>query len=299
MEKERKFKLDYLGIGTEKSGTTWLAECLREHPEVFIPKEKELFFFNEFDPHFFSISNKKYERGIAWYKGKFKNAKNGQLLGEYSPTYFYSEVTAKRIKKHFPNVKLILIFRDPVRRAFSQYVFDKSLGVIRNMSFEKALKGNNSYLEKGKYAKYFKVYLKYFSRKNILVLLNEDIKNSPEEACKKLYKFLKVRDTDFKPSCLYKKVYPATEARFAFINAFLVKTQYLLGRKKFEWLLKMIERSGLRDLAVYIKESNVKPLNKYPSMEKSTEKYLRNIFNNETTELEKMLKVDLTQWKRL
>jgi hypothetical protein len=290
--------LSFIGIGAEKAGTTWLARCLSEHPEIFVPKEKELFFFNEFDPHYFKIPNLKYERGIGWYERKFERAKE-PIKGEFSPTYLYGEAAARRIKKHFPDAKLIVVLRDPVRRAFSQYVFDKSLGVIADVSFERALRGHAAYLEKGDYAKYLEIYYSHFRRNQILVLFNEDLRERPEWVVRKLYRFVGARDIGFRPSCLYKTVYAASQARYPMVNAFLVRVQVLLARSRFQIILRMIERLGLRDLAVYIKERNVRPLEAYPVMARETERRLRRYFRPRIRRLESLLGVDLGRWRRM
>ena len=80
------------------------------------------------------------------------------------------------------------------------------------------------------------------------------------------------------------------KAKYPLINSILVKSQYVFARNELEWLLKIIERSGLRDLAVFIKERNVKPLSNYPVMKKSTESRLRKYFRNEIEEIEKLMK---------
>src|SRR3989344_1753054 len=104
-----KFKLDFVGIGAEKAGTTWLADCLGDHPEIYIPRQKELFFFNKYDPHYLTVKNYRYKRGISWYKSQFRQSQPQTLKGEFSPTYIYDNEASFRIKKHFPDAKIIVI----------------------------------------------------------------------------------------------------------------------------------------------------------------------------------------------
>jgi len=80
---DKKVEIKFLGLGAEKAGTTWVANTLAKHPEVFIPKEKELFFFNDLDPHFLKKINSRYQKwGYGWFNKKFSSAQAGQLKGE-------------------------------------------------------------------------------------------------------------------------------------------------------------------------------------------------------------------------
>ncbi len=69
-----------LEIGTQKSGTTWLSSMLAQHPEVFIPKQKEL--------HFFNISYN-YDKGIGWYRKQFSGYSGEKAVGECTPNYLW------------------------------------------------------------------------------------------------------------------------------------------------------------------------------------------------------------------
>jgi len=292
-----KFKLDFVGIGAEKAGTTWIADCLREHPEVEIPKVKEIFFFNDYDPHFLSIKNYRYARGLSWYARQFNNNKNDKKIGEISPTYLYSRVAAERIKKDFPQVKIIIVLREPVSRAFSQYIHDKRLGVIKDITFDEAIRMYRNYLEKGYYSKHLKNYIELFGRQNILVLVHEDLLSRSKESLKSLYSFLELKDIKFIPANLNKKKNVAGKARYSLLNYTMMQLDYYLREKNMVYLLKLIDSLGIRRLAIYIRNINSVKLSGYPKMEKETEKYLKTVYNPEIKKLEKMLNKDLRKWR--
>ena len=114
---------DFLGIGAQKSGTTWLHENLRQHPDLFLPAEKEL--------HFFDLH---YDRGLSRYTRAFREA-GRRLAGEITPAY--SILPPERIREvHtlMPDARLILLVRDPIERAWSHALME--LLQVRERRFE-------------------------------------------------------------------------------------------------------------------------------------------------------------------
>lgn len=295
MSKKKK-EIDFIGIGAEKSGTTWIANCLREHSEVFVPKKKEIFFFNEFDPHYLSVINPKYEWGIEWYESHFADAKE-KIKGEFSPTYIYDKKAAKRIRKHYPDIKLLVVLRDPVARAFSQFIQDKRFGLVGRDNFPEAIRKYSNYLEKGLYYKHLTNYLKLFPKKNILVLTLDEIKKNPKKSIHKVYNFLELKKLKINSNLTFKKTNFAAKARFPLINMFMVNSEYYLRRKGFNWILRPIENWGLRKLAIAIRELNSSSVSDYPVIDKKTEKYLRKKFVKDIKNLEKLLNKNLFSWK--
>lgn len=295
MKKMSNLKINFIGIGAEKAGTTWVADCLREHPEIFIPQKKEIFFFNEYDPHFLNVKNFRYERGIDWYTNQFKD--NNLIRGEFSPTYLYCQMAAKRIHRHFPGIKLIIILRDPVRRAYSQYIHDVRLGVIKNISFPMALRKYPNYVEKGLYYKHLRSYLDKFPKENMLILFNEDIAKKPTQEIKKIYRFVEVKDIGFIPDSLKERKNTASQARFSIINYTMLQTEYFLRRKNLSTLLSIFDDVGIRKFALNLREINSKPISKYMKIDAESKMLLKKTFVSDIEKLEKLLKKDLTQWK--
>lgn len=295
-----KFNLDFIGIGAEKSASSWIADCLKQHPEVCFSSVKEIFFFNEFDPHLLTVKNLKYKRGISWYKRHFDLCSEGLLKGEYSPTYLYCKKAANRIKKHFPDIKIVVCLRDPSERAFSQYLHDKGIGLIKDISFEETLKEHSSYFEKGLYYKYLSYYFKLFSRNQFLILFIEDIKDNPKKEVKRLYKHLGLKNINYIPKSLNKRSNVASSAKFHFLNYLLIHTEYFIKKNKLMTLHKILENTGIRKFAynfnVFV---NRKPLKRYPKMKKSTQIMLREYYKSDIAKLEKLLNKDLSAWKKL
>ncbi|KYQ92682.1 sulfotransferase [Tieghemostelium lacteum] len=106
---------NFICIGTMKSGTTFLDYYLQKHPQVAKHTKKEIWFFNSF-----------YSYGVEWYANHFEpvlNFDNQKLIGESTPFYINNPNTAARMFVTLKNVKMILMLRDPVDRALSQYYF--------------------------------------------------------------------------------------------------------------------------------------------------------------------------------
>lgn len=110
---ERLTLPDFLGIGAQKAGTTWLGENLRRHPEVFLPERKELHWFDN-----------KIERPLREYAAHFAAA-GGRVKGEITPAYGILPVERIRtVREVLPRVRLILLLRNPVDRAWSHALMD-------------------------------------------------------------------------------------------------------------------------------------------------------------------------------
>ncbi|HEU4677805.1 MAG TPA: sulfotransferase domain-containing protein, partial [Candidatus Paceibacterota bacterium] len=134
--------IDFIGLGAQKSGTSWAYTCLYEHPAVCMP-QKELHFF----------SRPRFEEGKEWYEAQFKNCAPGKLRGEWSTSYLYSPDAPERIRSLYPNAKLLAILRNPIDRAYSQYRNAVRAGEIpKSMPFRAYSAKEPSVWEQGRYA---------------------------------------------------------------------------------------------------------------------------------------------------
>jgi len=125
---------NFLIVGAGKSGTTTLADWLRQHPQVFIPAVKELNYFAGI-PDLLGRPNK------TWgaYLSNFEPAGDAAAIGEASPSYLSTPDAAARIRDRLPDVKIIILLRNPVDRAFSSYHGAKMGGRDRHTTFERAI----------------------------------------------------------------------------------------------------------------------------------------------------------------
>src|SRR5947208_7454350 len=102
---------NFIGIGAPKAGTTWLAKCLAEHPQVFMAAVKKTNFFD-----YAAIEGRMTE-----YEIHFAGAEGKKAVGEYSVRYLLSAHAPERIQQILPGVRLIVSFRNPIDQVYSHY----------------------------------------------------------------------------------------------------------------------------------------------------------------------------------
>ena len=210
---------NFIIIGAMKSGTTSLYNYICDHPSVISAEYDEIGFFD---------SN--YHLGLNWYRSLFPTKKQlksleqkeGQgITGEDTPFYFWNEEAANRIKDILPNVKLIIILRNPINRAYSEY-HDKIQSGRITKSFEEYihseledLKKNSpppskcneddSMLLRGIYSEQFEIWTKIFSRKQIIVLQSEQLLEKPQKVLNDICYFLGLTEFNLKNKFSEKK----------------------------------------------------------------------------------------------
>jgi hypothetical protein len=188
-------KPTFLCIGVQKSGTTSLINYLNQSPEIFM-KNNESHFFDR---------NELSESEIIKYENTFNT--NKLIVGEKTPSYCYLQYAIDRIYNYNPNIKLILILREPIKRAFSQYNMEltsnkKTLNDVNEeqimIDFEKhqdiklsELKSNESYyIIRGKYDEIIRYILSKFSRENLYIGIAEEIKKNKQKYYNDIIHFL-------------------------------------------------------------------------------------------------------------
>ncbi len=245
----------FIIIGVQKGGTSTLFELLKQHPDIQTSCFKEV--------HYYDFN---YSKGIHWYKSFFPvNKKNSKVIyGEASPYYIFHPLAPERLYKDNPNVKLIVMLRNPVHRAYSHYQMEKRKGREKLSSFEEAIqieeqrtmqgyktisskkKSYNyahqiyTYLARGRYNEQIELWLKYFSREQLLILTSEDFFSNPVKSLERVYQFLGVpcvfpKDLTAKNQGQYLPVSKETIAHLrAYYKPYNESLSALLG-EEFNW----------------------------------------------------------------
>jgi len=239
---------DFIIIGTQKGGTTSLFYYLYQHPELSFSHKKEIYFFNLF-----------FNEGLAWYKSHFPFRTNSKITGEATPSYMFHPKAAERVKSILPNVKLIVLLRNPIDRAYSGYAMGLRRKTDTAETFEvavkrelEALQNQNDvdeytqekhelyYLERGKYYSQLLPWLAHFQREQFLFIKSENLFQNPENELIKVYEHLGIstllpKDLSKKNAGKYDKISPETvhqlETYFREENEILA---HLLG-EEFKW----------------------------------------------------------------
>jgi hypothetical protein len=205
---------DFLIIGAAKSGTTSLYFYLQQHPQIFMPYMKEPFFFafqgQELQDCFLAGKMKENLRVVTTleqYQALFADAPVGSMVGEASTLYLYQPNAAARIKEQIPNVKLIVVLRNPVDRAYSHYQHFVRDGYEPEADFYSAILAEKIrmqqnwfpsyfYFDAGFYSVQLKRYYDLFPKEQIKVFLYEDLQDA-EKMTKEIFAFFGL-NTDLK-----------------------------------------------------------------------------------------------------
>jgi len=249
---------DFIIIGTARSGSTSLYYNICQHPCVLSAAYDELGYFD---------SN--FHLGLNWYRSLFptlfskwivKQKKQFAITGEDTPFYIWNPLVAKRILKILPKIKLIVVLRNPVDRAYSNYHLGIRAG-SENLSFEDAiqieLKKLNeindefehnvekytiprSYIAKGFYANQLKIWLELFNSEQLIIISTEDLESNPQGTLDKIYDFLKIpKNHKLIPEKQKKASYPKmkNETREFLINLYKKNNAELFSMigQKFDW----------------------------------------------------------------
>lgn len=192
---DRRARPDFLGVGTQKGGTSSLYHLLKAHPGIYLPAEKEI--------HYFTTH---YARGPRWYAHHFQAAQRGQRRGEITPFYLFHHDVPRRIHAFDRRIRLIVLLRDPVERALSHYFHARRHG-FEALGLEDALAAEqqrlasgdpfhlqkHSYLSRSDYPPQLSRYEELFPAKQLLILRSEDLFTDPESIWYKLQQFLQLQ----------------------------------------------------------------------------------------------------------
>jgi hypothetical protein len=266
---------NFVIVGAPKCGTSSLAAWLRDHPDVYVVPEKELFYFTS-----------EWERGQRWYEQCF--AANGQkAVGEATPTYLHEHRAHARLADVIPDAKLIAMVRNPVDRAYSHYWhWHERKGDER--TFEEAIapelagERDDVFLAPGRYAEHLRALGDHFAPEQIQTVVFDDLAADPGAVYRAACSFLGVDDATVPDSV------GSVENSF----------RYYYPR----WLWAVFVRvrigrflPGRAGAALY--RAMVRTADPYPPMADATRARLVAYFEQPTAELAQMLGRDLSHWR--
>lgn len=193
----------FIIAGAPRSATTWLYELADRHPSIAMARPVTP------EPKFFLV-DERYKRGLPYYSQTwFGPLPHGKTYGEKTTNYLESPEACSRIALHLPNVLLVFLLRDPVERAYSNYLwsvrnghetepFERALGLEaareREVAPELRYARPHAYFSRGLYARLLLPWFDRFSREQILVLRSEDVAEAPQETARALFRFVGVEE---------------------------------------------------------------------------------------------------------
>ena len=281
--KSKEIWSNFFIVGAAKAGTTSLYNYLEDLPEVYMSSLKEPGYFLTSD----DILNRKFMNLIQdkeKYLSFFKDVKNEIAIGEATSLYLCDPDSANYIHQVVPNAKIIIILRNPVERAYSNFLMFRQTN--ENLSFHRAIHRNFSdpdydltrrYLELGFYAKQVKKYLDVFGEKNVKILIFEEFIDDVTHTLKDVLTFLGVKNKTIEVSD--KKYNPYLEPRTIFSKS-------ILSSEKIRKITKVIPkkiRKSVRD-NVLLKEGHK------PQMADKDRAFLKELYLDDVKKLEHILR---------
>jgi Sulfotransferase domain len=192
------FRVGFLIAGVQKAGTFSMFRLLEQHPQIALSRTKEVHFFD--DEINVDWTEPDYSRYHQWFSGRGDN-----IYGEASPIYLYWPPALTRIKAYNPDIKLVLLFRDPIGRAYSAWCHQRRKGREKLLFSEAIREGRTriqgnlsdekrhfSYVERGLYAEQLRRALDLFPPSSILSLDSQQLSLSPSTVLKTVAKFLNI-----------------------------------------------------------------------------------------------------------
>ncbi len=287
-------KPNFFIVGAAKSGTTSLADNLKQHPGVFISPVKEPFYFvsdyglKDFDS----------------YLSLFEKAGGAKAIGEASTGYLFDGSAASSIKKAFPDSRIIIILRNPADMAFSHWRFMQITG-SESMGFTEAVSDKERhyrkteefkrkarnwwasylYLERAMYSEQVKRYLDAFGKDRVRVYVFEEFVRDIKGSYKDVFSFLGV-DKDFTPDL--KVSNEGGEVRSRFLRS-IINDEYPLLKRVFPYAL----RNNLRSLFFGLNTKRGKKAQLSPK----TRAWLNEFFKDDIKELERLLGREIEAWR--
>lgn len=276
-------KVRVIGIGAQKCASSWIHAVAGSHPDIGISDPKELDFFSYY-----------FDRGYRWYESHFDSDKNARILFENSPSYFYDPRTPERANSYNPGMKIVLLLRDPLKRAFSNHLHEIIKGHIGSVSFEEGLANNPTYVEQGLYAKHLGRWRDVFPTSQITVLFAEEISIDPGAAARELFRFLDV-DESFDSAILYERRNESDRARLPALRSGLRAGGDWMRRQGLEPTLARIKAAT--PVARLLKANSANVRNEIPPMRADTNERLMQTFGPEMDALRTMLGRDRLPWE--
>jgi hypothetical protein len=297
---------NFLIIGAQKSASSFVHQCLREHPDVFMPQGEVRFFE---DPQYL-------QSDISQFEELFRNVSLKKMIGIKRPNLLAKPECLERVHKHLPEAKLVLILRNPVDRAISAYFWymkigllpirpvEEGLGKIINGEYRDLYPRSDEIIDYGFYHRHIMRYLNYFDRNQMLIMLQRAFKVNTLEALRQVYRFLEI-DDGFVPRSLNRKpkraVYSLTRLRV--LNMRRNAYPFILARKndrtKLFYHKQTLSDMSINGMVVLTDRLLFAPIcnNSKPKLSPNLISRLYSIYKEDIDELEDFLDQELTEWK--
>lgn len=292
---------NFLIIGPAKSATTSLYQYLNQHPEIYMSPVKEPRFFAyegenlDFAGPGDEIVAKSSITALDSYRALFDGVKNEAAIGEASPNYLYVPKAPERIRHHIPDARLIAILRNPVERAYSNFMHNIRDGFEPLSDFGQVLREEQTrirnrwaprwhYRNQGFYYAQLMRYFETFERNQIKIILYEEFAANTRSLMGDLFRFLDV-DDKFAPDV-------STRYNMSGIPQNQIVNSILKQHQRFQTLSKRFIPERLRRVARNVRNNNLVK----PTIPTAIRNELIDEYKDDIMKLEKLIEKDLSAW---
>ena len=286
-------------VGAAKSGTTSLHNYLKQHSDIFMSEHKE--------PHFFinnEIGTNRIAKGVSKYDdyiALFKNSENYKYRGESSAMYLqFPDISIKNINKYLnDNVKIIIMLRNPIERAFSGYQHVKRYNIMENLDFEEAIKEcenryfiNTNFTPASRYINigmYYNMVKKFKANfgENIHIVIYDDFIADTQKELSKIFSFLNISECVININEKY--MVGGWQWKNSFLKKLFLKKNLLNKLIRFILPFQSFKKI-LRNLLVKVFSSPV------VKMKDTTKISLQNLYKEDIKKLSNIIDRDLKIW---
>lgn len=226
-------RLALAAVGPQKTGTTWLYECLRSDRRLCFPDQvKETFFLD-----------RRYDRGWDWYWSHFEGCDPGQMRAEVAPTWFDVPETAERLHAHSPGCRIVVTLRDPAERSRSLWLHHRRKGRV-GADFRRAVEKIPRIVGASRYGEHLPTWIERFGREGVHVAFQDDMADRPSEALLALYRFLGLDAPTELPDAARERVYSASLPRFPILARWTTRTAEWLRDRGVHRLVDAVKVAG-------------------------------------------------------
>ena len=291
---------DLFIVGAPKCGTTALYSYLRDHPDVFLPAEKELYYFCD------DLFSHKPRRTEQEYLALFADGTEAMRVGEATPWYLYSQQAPVRIKEFSPGARIVIALRDPVSLMYSLHGERVYPGQELEPDFATVMrtekkgtrvpappefdlpKGVEGYRDVARYAPFVKRFLDTFGRDAVHVIIFEDLTEQPALSLRALCRFLGVREANLDG---FGRVNPHKVVRSRLLTSTLREPPEWL-----KWVMRRVTRRAWRSRVVEMLWRFNTARKPRRALDPELRRELGTEFVPAIRELEALLGRDLSRW---
>jgi hypothetical protein len=285
---------DFFVIGAGKSGTTTLYEVLRQHPQVHVSAEKEPNYFSDAKYSFRDTAIGKDE-----YLALYRDAGEHRRRGDFSTSYFLCPQAPARIREHNKAARFIVILRDPISRAFSDYLMFSRRDKLIHRDFitevrcelDRLRAGRTEWpflVKTGLYYTNIRNFLDHFPKERFLFLTMNDLNRSPRCVYRRVCEFIDIDVLPISEQQLRKK-----RNRFAELRS--TRLRRLLSGNRVTRLLAQVTPAGLKSVLKTVRQRIVFREAERPKMPEAAWPLLQSVFEEDLRSLQALIGFDVSQ----